>query len=197
MAGLQVPARKAKPMKIGLLSDNHGHMDDAIVKALEGCDEIWHAGDLGSHEVADELEALAPFRAVWGNIDEPGLRRRFPENLEFECEGVRVLLTHIGGYPGRYDKRVKRRLQEAPPDLFLCGHSHILKVMRDEKLHLWHFNPGACGHEGFHQVRTLLRFTVKSGEVGDLQVVELGPRGRRAGAPGPQRTPAPRRARGA
>lgn len=163
--------------RIGLLSDTHGYLDESIFDYFEDCDEIWHAGDIGTAAVADRLAAFRPLRAVYGNIDDAGLRRRFPEDLRFTLEGVAVLMTHIGGYPGRYNARVRRLLAAAPPDLFICGHSHILKVMPDQRHHLLHVNPGACGHHGFHKMRTLVRFSLADGKVGDLQVIELGKRG--------------------
>lgn len=164
-------------MRIGLLSDTHGYFDEAVFDYFDECDEIWHAGDIGTGEVADRLEEFRPFRAVYGNIDGPPLRRRFPEDLRFECEGVDVFMTHIGGYPGRYTARVRKILQAHPPKLYICGHSHILKVMPDKKLGLLHINPGACGNQGFHQVKTLVRFTLDDGDIRDLQVIELGKRG--------------------
>ncbi len=163
--------------RIGLISDTHGFLDEAIFDYLEECDEVWHAGDIGTAEVADRLEAFRPLRAVYGNIDDAALRRRFPEDLRFNEEGVEVFMTHIGGYPGRYTTRVGRLLQQNPPKLYICGHSHILKVMPDKKLDLLHINPGACGVHGFHKVKTLVRFTLEAGKIRDLQVVELGKRG--------------------
>jgi putative phosphoesterase len=163
--------------RIGLLSDTHGHLDDAVFDYFAECGEIWHAGDIGTTEVADLLEEFRPLRAVCGNIDGSPLRRRFPEDLRFECEGVEVFMTHIGGYPGRYNPRVRKILQDNPPKLYICGHSHILKVMPDKKLGLLHINPGACGIQGLHQVKTLVRFTLTEGEIRDLQVIELGKRG--------------------
>jgi len=163
--------------RIGLISDTHGFLDEAIFDYLEECDEVWHAGDIGTAEVADRLEAFRPLRAVYGNIDDAALRRRFPEDLRFNEEGVEVFMTHIGGYPGRYTTRVRRLLQQNPPKLYICGHSHILKVMPDKKLDLLHINPGACGIHGFHKVKTLVRFTLEDEEIKDLQVVELGKRG--------------------
>lgn len=164
--------------RIGLLSDNHSYLDDNILSYFESCDEIWHAGDIGNVEVTDRLAAMKPLRAVYGNIDGADLRRQFPLDQRFACEGLDVWITHIGGYPGRYQKRVREGLQEQPPGLFICGHSHILKVMPDPKYQLLHINPGACGHHGFHQMRTLVRFSVNDGQVMDLEVVELGKRGR-------------------
>lgn len=163
--------------RIGLLSDTHSHLDESIFGYFKECDEIWHAGDIGDSAVVDRLEAFRPLRAVYGNIDDAAMRRRFPEDLRFECEGVDVLLTHIGGYPGRYSKRIREAIRNNPPRLFICGHSHILKVMPDKKYGLLHINPGAAGVQGFHQVRTIVRFTLDGGNIQDLQVIELGGRG--------------------
>lgn len=163
--------------KIGLLSDTHSHLDESVFKYLEPCDEIWHAGDIGNATVADRLEAFRPLRAVYGNIDGLPIQHRFPLDLRFECEGVDVFMTHIGGYPGKYVKRVREILQANPPKLFICGHSHILKVMPDKALGLLHMNPGACGLEGWHKVKTLLRFDLNTGRIENLEVVELGKRG--------------------
>jgi len=160
--------------RIGLLSDTHAFLDEHIWAYFETCDEIWHAGDIGSVAVADQLEAFKPLRAVYGNIDGRELRARFPEDLRFECEGVDTLITHIGGYPGKYAPRIRPVLQSAPPKLFICGHSHILKVIPDKTLGLLHINPGACGKEGFHKVKTIVRFSVGAGRIYDLEVVELG-----------------------
>lgn len=164
--------------RIGLISDTHSHLEESVFDYFEECDEIWHAGDIGDPVVADRLADFRPFRAVYGNIDEPALRRRFPEDLRFELEGVAVFMTHIGGYPGRYNKRVRAILREQPPKLYICGHSHILKVMPDQQLGLLHVNPGAAGKHGFHQMKTIVRFSLNKGRVEDLQVVELGKRSR-------------------
>jgi putative phosphoesterase len=164
--------------RIGLLSDTHGHIDPGICAALENCDEIWHAGDWGPG-VAARLSALKkPVRGVWGNIDGADIRVQFPETAIFSCEGVRVLMHHIGGYPGRYAPGVKAMLQKEKPALFIAGHSHILKVMPDPVLNILHMNPGAAGHHGWHAVRTLLRFSVDGDRMKDCEVVELGKRGR-------------------
>lgn len=163
-------------MRIALLSDTHGHFEPQISELVEECDEIWHAGDIGTEKVANRLEKLKPMRAVWGNIDGPELRERYPESIFFECGGVKVFMIHIGGYPGRYAKGVRKQLKTHQPDLFICGHSHILKVMPDEKLGLVHMNPGACGRQGFHLEKTLLRFTLDEGHVSGLQVCKMGPR---------------------
>ena len=164
--------------RIGLMSDTHGFLDEKVLKYFEACDEIWHAGDIGTIEVADKVEAFKPFRAVYGNIDGADIRRRYPLDLRFDCEGLDVLITHIGGYPNRYSKRVREKMLENPPKLFISGHSHILKVMPDNKFDLLHINPGACGNHGFHQIKTIVRFSVDAGEVFDLEVIELGKRGR-------------------
>ena len=162
--------------KILLLSDTHGHMDPTILKYAAQADEVWHAGDIGSLSVTDELEALKPVRGVHGNIDDHVIQKEFPENNRFMCEGVDVWITHIGGYPNRYNVRVRDEIRSNPPRLFICGHSHILKVMHDKKLGLLHMNPGACGKHGFHQVRTMLRFVIDGEKISDLEVVELGKR---------------------
>jgi putative phosphoesterase len=164
-------------LRIGLLSDTHSFLDDTIFSYFEECDEIWHAGDIGSHEIADKLEGFRHFKAVFGNIDAGDMRRRYPEDLRFECEGLDVFMTHIGGYPGKYNQRVREILRADPPGLFICGHSHILKVMPDASLGLLHINPGACGQEGFHKMRTIVRFSIENGKPKDLQVIELGKRG--------------------
>ena len=162
--------------RIALLSDTHGHLDEGIIKHVKDCDEIWHAGDVGDINVLNQLSALAPLRAVYGNIDGQEVRKSVPEHQRFICEGVSVWITHIGGYPGRYVPKIRQEIQAKPPRIFICGHSHILKVMPDKKLGLLHMNPGACGRHGFHKVRTLLRFTLAKGEIKNLEVVELGPR---------------------
>ncbi len=162
--------------RILLLSDTHGHMDASILKYARMADEIWHAGDIGSFEVTDQLSSIKKVRAVHGNIDNAALQREFPLDQKFKCESVNVWITHIGGYPDRYNKRVKEELQVNPPDLFISGHSHILKVQWDKKFELLHMNPGACGRQGFHQVRTMLRFVIDGKEIKDLEVIELGKR---------------------
>lgn len=164
-------------MRIGLLSDTHSYLDPTIFKHFEACDEVWHAGDLGSTALADALEEFKPLRAVYGNIDGHELRARYPENQVFELEGLRVFMTHIGGYPGRYHPRVRPLLQADPPQLFISGHSHIVKIMPDNKLNLLHINPGACGREGFHKMRTMVRFRIEAGRIHELELIELGLRG--------------------
>ena len=162
--------------RILLLSDTHGYMDERILQYAAAADEIWHAGDIGTLAVADELEKAGTLRAVYGNIDGAEIRTGFPLDNKFECEGVKVWITHIAGYPGKYNQRIREGLGREKVDLFICGHSHILKVMRDPKHGFMHMNPGACGKYGFHKVRTMLRFAVDKGELKDLEVVELGSR---------------------
>jgi len=162
--------------RIGLLSDTHGFLDKRVVHHLSEVDEIWHAGDIGDIAVTDVLEQVAPLRAVYGNIDNHVIRATHPLNRRFVLEGVNVWLTHIGGYPGNYSPPVRQSIYKHPPDLFISGHSHILKVMRDKKLNLLHMNPGAAGNHGFQKVRTLLRFSLNKGRIEDLEVVELGPK---------------------
>lgn len=160
--------------KIGLLSDTHSHWDERYARYFAGCDEIWHAGDFGSLAVADRLRAIAPLRGVHGNIDGTDIRREFPETLRFRCEEVEVVMKHIGGYPGRYDRSVARALHARPPRLFISGHSHIAKVMYDRLLNLLHINPGAAGLYGQQPVRTLVRFVIDGAEIKDLEMIELG-----------------------
>ena len=163
--------------KIGLLSDTHGYWDDKFETYFETCDEIWHAGDIGSLELASRFEAMKPFRAVYGNIDDYKTRIAYSQTLRFTLEEVDVLMTHIGGYPGRYDPSIRAQLQARPPKLFIAGHSHILKVLYDKKLDCLHMNPGAAGKYGFHRVRTLLRFLLDEGDIRDLEVIEIGKQG--------------------
>lgn len=164
--------------KIGLLSDTHSHIEDRLKIVFSDVDEIWHAGDIGTPEVADFLSSLKPFRAVYGNIDGQQLRKRFPANMRFYCEEVNVFMTHMGGYPGHYDRRIREILLKNPPDLFISGHSHILKVMFDNKLNLLHINPGAAGFSGIHIKRTVVRFIIDKHKIKDLEVVELGDKNR-------------------
>lgn len=160
-------------MKIGLLSDTHGDLDPKVESFFKDCDEVWHCGDIGSTEVADRLAESFHLRAVYGNIDGWELRRMFPGRLLFECGGVKVLMTHIGGYPGHYDTGILELLYRECPKLFVCGHSHILKVMYDKTLNCLHINPGAAGRYGFHKVRTAVRFAIEDGNIKDLEVLEL------------------------
>ncbi len=167
-------------MKIGLLSDTHSYFPDEIYKYFAECDEIWHAGDIGSMEVVEKIRAFKPFRAVWGNIDGQEIRKEFPLDLTVQVNGMKIWMTHIGGYPGKYAERIKKQLEITKPQLFICGHSHILKVIPDKKLNLLHLNPGAAGKEGFHQIRTLMRFKIEEAKVKDLEVIEIGPRTNKA-----------------
>ena len=159
--------------RIGILSDTHGYWDDRYLKHFESCDEIWHAGDIGSMEVAEKLADFRPLRAVHGNIDNGDVRRTYPAIDRFTIEGTDILLKHIGGYPGKYDASIRQHLFVRPPRLFVCGHSHILKVQYDKTLNMLHINPGAAGIYGFHKVRTLVRFAIDHGEFKDLEVIEI------------------------
>ncbi|MFM7234671.1 MAG: metallophosphoesterase family protein [Flavobacteriales bacterium] len=162
--------------RIGLLSDTHGYLDEAVFRYLEKCDEIWHAGDIGEASVLEALEAFKPTRIVFGNIDGTELRKRTSEYLRFVCEGMDVWMTHIGGRPGNYATPVRAELKANPPGLFICGHSHICIVKFDEQMGVVYMNPGAAGKHGFHHVRTLLRFEIDNGKIQNLEVVELGKR---------------------
>ncbi|MDX2173930.1 MAG: metallophosphoesterase family protein [Bacteroidota bacterium] len=162
--------------KILLISDTHSYLDEKLIKHINNSDEVWHAGDIGSYELCQKIEKLKPLKAVYGNIDGPDIRKTYPENLIFDCENVKVLITHIGGYPGKYPSRVKNLLLEHQPKLFICGHSHILKVIYDKELNLLHINPGACGINGFHQVKTAVRFEIDGSEIKNLAIIELGSR---------------------
>ena len=160
--------------RIALLSDTHGFIDDHILRLIAPCDEVWHAGDIGNLIVTDTLQQHKPLRAVWGNIDGAKARAEFPENNRFMCEEVDVWITHIGGYPGKYNQAIRTEIQQNPPKLFICGHSHILKVQFDKTLNLLHMNPGACGIYGFHQVRTMLRFEIDGDKIQNLEIIEIG-----------------------
>lgn len=160
--------------KILLLSDTHGYLDERILKYAGEADEVWHAGDIGTTAVSDTLKKVKPLKAVFGNIDGAEVRKEFPLNNRFICEEVDVWITHIGGYPGRYSPAVKEDIKVNPPRIFISGHSHILKVMNDKKLGVLHMNPGAAGKQGFHQVRTMLRFIIDGKEIKDLEVIEMG-----------------------
>jgi putative phosphoesterase len=162
--------------KIGLISDTHGYLDDAVFRHFESCDEVWHAGDFGSMELVEKLEAFRPLRGVFGNIDGQEARNRFPEILRWDCEEVPVLMVHIGGYPGRYTKVAKAAMKDRSVKLFISGHSHILKVMFDPVIECLHMNPGAAGRQGWHKVRTLLRFSIDGKEIRDCEVIELAGR---------------------
>ncbi|WP_299155762.1 metallophosphoesterase family protein [uncultured Christiangramia sp.] len=159
--------------KILLLSDTHSHMDERILHYAGEADEIWHAGDIGKTDVTDKLKQIGPLRAVYGNIDDAEIRKEFPLNQRFMCEEVDVWITHIGGYPGKYSPAIREEIRQNPPKLFICGHSHILKVMNDKNLGLLHMNPGAAGKHGFHKKRTMLRFQIDKKEIKELEVIEL------------------------
>jgi len=160
-------------IKIGVISDTHAYWDDKFAVYFSECDEIWHAGDIGSEEVLNRLEMIKPVRAVYGNTDNHLIRMRCSETLRFRIEEVDVLLTHIGGYPGNYAWEIRSQIYASPPTLFVCGHSHILKVMFDKSLKMLCMNPGAAGMSGFHQVRTILRFVIDGSVIKDLEVIEL------------------------
>lgn len=159
--------------KILLLSDTHGYVDNDILRYVKQADEVWHAGDIGNLKVTDAIKKLKPLRGVFGNIDDHSIRNEFPENNRFMCEDVDVWITHIGGYPGSYNMKVRDTIRLQPPKLFICGHSHILKVMPDKKLNLLHMNPGAIGKYGFHKTRTMLRFTIDGSKIDNLEIIEF------------------------
>ena len=160
-------------IKILLLSDTHSYIDDKILSYVKQADEVWHAGDIGNLSVTDAIKKLKPLRAVFGNIDDAKARTEFPLNNRFMCEEVDVLITHIGGYPGRYSQAIREEIYAKPPKLFITGHSHILKVMNDKKFGLLHMNPGAIGTHGFHKVRTMLRFEIDGNKIQNLEVIEF------------------------
>ncbi len=159
-------------MKIGLLSDTHGYFDSRLKIFFQDCDELWHAGDIGNIEIADEMSSFKPMVAVYGNIDDAKVRSVYPLFQRFKRNGLDVLITHIGGYPGNYNRSIKEKIYASPPDLFISGHSHILKVINDKKLGLLHINPGAAGRNGFHRVRTAVRFSIMDGRINELEVWE-------------------------
>ena len=160
--------------RILVLSDTHNFLDEKILKYAESCDQIWHAGDVGTTKVTDELKKVKPVIAVYGNIDGMDVRKEFPLHQRFNCENVGVCITHIGGSPGRYNPEIRNLLQVKPPKLFICGHSHILKVMFDKKYNMLYMNPGAAGNYGAHKVKTLLRLNIDKSDIKDLQIIEFG-----------------------
>lgn len=162
--------------KILLLSDTHSFIDEQILKFVKQADEVWHAGDIGDLSVTDQIKALKPLRAVFGNIDDANARMSFHLDEKFSVENVSVWITHIGGYPNKYNLRIKDEIQKNPPKIFISGHSHILKVQYDKKLQLLHMNPGAAGKHGFHKIRTMLRFELENGEIKNLEIIELAAR---------------------
>jgi len=163
--------------KIGLISDTHSYLDEKVFEHFKDVDEIWHGGDFGNAAIADALKAVKPLRGVYGNIDGYDISSEFPEELIFMCEGVKVFIKHIGGYPGRYAPGVKNTIIKEKPQLFISGHSHILKIMYDEKLQCLHINPGAAGLQGWHKVKTLVRFVIDGKQIKNCEVIELGKRG--------------------
>ena len=163
--------------KILLLSDTHSYIDAQIIKFVKQADEVWHAGDIGDLKVTDTLKSLKPLRAVYGNIDDATARLEFPLDNKFTVENVSVWITHIGGYPNKYNLRIREEIQQNPPKIFISGHSHILKVQFDKKLNSLHLNPGAAGNHGFHKVRTMIRFTIDKDQIKDMEVIELAMRG--------------------
>lgn len=162
--------------KILLISDTHNFLDPKLVKHIEAADEVWHGGDIGTIDLCDNIQKLKALKAVFGNVDGQDIRSTYPENLIFNCEEVKVLITHIGGYPGKYPARIKNLIIEHKPRLFICGHSHILKVIYDKQFDLLHINPGACGVHGFHKVKTAVKFEIDRKEIQNLAVIELGNR---------------------
>ncbi len=161
--------------RIGLLADTHGYLDESVFEHFKNCDEVWHAGDFGSN-VIEPLRDFKPLKGVYGNIDDAGIRHVFPEQIVFQCEGVKVMMRHIGGYPPKYNPETRKELTTHQPQLFISGHSHILKVMYDEKISCLHMNPGAAGKQGWHKVRTLIRFVIDGKEMKNCEVIELGKR---------------------
>ncbi|MBK7434671.1 MAG: metallophosphoesterase family protein [Chitinophagaceae bacterium] len=159
--------------RIGLISDTHSYLDSSVAGHFAHCDEIWHAGDFGNGELAEELRAIKPLRGVYGNIDGAEIRREFPEQLVFQCEGIKVLMRHIGGYPPKYNPATKKELLVHRPQLFISGHSHILKIMYDETLQCLHMNPGAAGKQGWQKKRTLIRFVIDGKEMKECEVIEI------------------------
>ena len=159
--------------KILLISDTHGYIDDRIIQYAKESDETWHAGDIGELKVVDELKKVTTLRAVHGNIDNSKIRAEYAENLRFKIEEMRIWITHIGGYPNKYNQRIRQEIYTDPPDIFICGHSHILKVINDNKLNLLHINPGAIGKDGFHHVRTMIKFEIIKSEIQNLEVIEF------------------------
>ena len=164
-------------MRIGIISDTHSFLDPTIAEHFKACEEIWHAGDIGDMSVITELEKMKPVQAVYGNIDDKEMGSRFPEDLWLKREGLSIWITHIGGRPPNYNPRIKKILKEKTPDVFICGHSHILQVKHDAARKLLYLNPGAAGHQGFHAIRTLLRMEIGKGKIRKMEVIELGKRG--------------------
>ena len=167
-------------MEIGIISDTHGFLDPLVFEAFDNCDEIWHAGDFGDVEICNQLADFKPLRGVYGNIDGTDVRLKHPEVERFEIDGVDILMIHIGGRPGRYSTKARQLIQESTPDVLVTGHSHALQVEKDPRYdHMRFINPGAAGHEGAHPMRTLLKCQIVDGQLKNLRLIELGPRGRR------------------
>lgn len=165
-------------MRIGLISDTHSHLDSRVLTHFAECDEVWHAGDIGDMTLVNQFEQFKPFRAVFGNIDDREIQTRFPEDLRFMCGGLKIWMTHIAGAPPHYNPRVKKELRNEVPDILICGHSHILRVKRDPSYgNMLYLNPGAAGNQGFHSVKTIMRFSIDNGIIADMEVIELGKRG--------------------
>ena len=162
--------------RIGLISDTHSYLDEAVFKYFDKCDEIWHAGDFGSIAIADKLRSFKPLRGVFGNIDGQDIRTLYPEKSVWVCEDVKIYMVHIGGHPNRYAPGIKQDLIANGARLFICGHSHILKIIYDDKINCLHINPGAAGNQGWHKVRTIVRLTIDGADMRDCEVIELGPR---------------------
>lgn len=162
--------------KIAIISDSHGYLDESVINHIKKCDEVWHAGDIGNFKIIEYLRKIVITKAVYGNIDGQDIRSEFPENLHFKCEELNILMTHIGGRPEKYTKRVQNLLKSKKPDIFICGHSHILIVKKDKKFNLLHINPGAIGKEGFHKFRTMILLKIETKKIVDLEVVDFGKR---------------------
>ena len=162
--------------RIGLIADTHHYLDETIFEHFKNCDEVWHVGDFGSEELAKRIKEEKSLKGVYGNIDGQDIRTQFPQQLVFMCEGVKVMMRHIGGYPPKYNPETKKELLIHRPQLFISGHSHILKIIYDDKLNCLHMNPGAAGKQGWHKVRTIIRFVIDGTEMKDAEVIELGPR---------------------
>ena len=158
---------------IALLSDTHSVLDERFIRYLKNSDEIWHAGDIGSLEIYDKLKTLSNVRAVYGNIDNHKIRITLASELFFKCEGINIYMTHIGGKPGKYSKEIKEKIEKTEPNVFICGHSHILKIMNDKKNNLLYINPGAAGDHGIHQVKTIIKFNIDKKNIKDLKIIEL------------------------
>jgi len=159
--------------KIGVISDTHGFLSPKVLDFFKNCDEIWHAGDIGSIKIFDDLENLKPLRAVYGNIDGTEIRTVCPKHNRFKCEDLNVWITHIGGYPGKYDYTIRAEIYKNPPNIFVCGHSHILKVINDPKINCLHINPGAAGNSGFHKVKTAIRFEIDKKDIKNMEILEM------------------------